>query len=87
MAGEPTTWIGIAALAVTNAGLLVDRFFFSRRNNGQNGKNKKLCEDHTKAILALEIHRTEADKKIDEWRKENREDHQQINKKLDGLSK
>lgn len=94
MSGEPTTWIGIAALALTNGGLLIDRFLLTRRYNGRNGKNKKLCEEHAKkleadalAIKALETHRIEAEKKIDEWRKENREDHKSIFDKLDGLSK
>lgn len=48
MSGEPTTWIGIAALALTNGGLLIDRFLLTRRYNGRNGKNKKLCEEHAK---------------------------------------
>lgn len=85
MPAEPTTWIGIAALAVTNAGLLIDRFLLSRRSNGRNGPNKKLCSEHTEAIARLETHRENADKKIDDWRKENREDHKLIFDKLDKL--
>ncbi len=85
MPAEPTTWIGIVALAITNGGLLIDKFFLSRRINGRNGTNKKLCDEHTRAIVALEIHRTNEEKKIDLWRKENREDHQSIFDKLDKL--
>jgi sugar phosphate isomerase/epimerase len=91
--GEPITWIGIAALTVSNIGIWIDKLAGARRRNGKNGANKKLCEDHTAkldehgtAITELKTHRENMDEKIDLWRKENREDHKSIFDKLDGLS-
>lgn len=90
--GEPITWIGIAALTVSNIGIWIDKIAGARKRNGRKGTNKKLCEDHTKkidehgtAISKLETHRENMDDKIDLWRKENREDHQSIFGKLDKL--
>lgn len=91
---EPVTWIGIAALTISNVGIWIDKIVVARRRNGKNGASKKLCEDHTKkiddhgtAITKLEANQNNSDEKIDLWRKENREDHQLIFSKLDGLAK
>lgn len=90
--GEPITWIGIAALTVSNIGIWIDKIAGARKRNGRNGPNNKLCEDHTaniddhgKAIRGLETNQKNTDDKIDLWRKENREDHQLIFEKLDKL--
>jgi hypothetical protein len=92
--GEPITWIGIAGLVVSNIAIWIDKIAGTRRRNGKNGASRKLCEDHIEkldehgtAITTLKANQENTDEKIDLWRKENREDHQLIFSKLDGLSK
>lgn len=69
---EPVTWIGIAALAVSNMGMWIDKFMTHRRNG--NGKAKPPCPEHHGRLVKLE---TEI-KGIEVLRRENREDHQRI---------
>ena len=67
---EPITFAGIAVLAISNIGIWIDKL--KSRGNGK--ADKTLCLDHQKRIGGLEAeHRN-----FENFRKENRQDHQKI---------
>lgn len=77
---------GIVTLIVTNVGLIGKELIRNRKKNGTpKPGDGASCKDHAEKLAKLGTRVEGWEKQMDEWRKENREDHQRIFDKLDGV--
>ena len=73
---------GMVTLIVTNAGLIIKEWLRTRKVKKDNGSSKP-CLDHDRRLTIVEQGQKHTDEKIDQLRRENREDHKQIFEALD----